>query len=152
MTYLLNLSTRANPQAFSRGYATRDEAVSAVQRAIDKRYLIDGDFGCTLGPGCILRLVSEVAESLPEMPMIGATHHVVITMHGRNFVLDFTSPDAMRSMFETILQDGVFTQSFKGGEDVVYVYLEPGTTVVQLTAEVYQSLSGEKPKQSVLLS
>lgn len=141
MIYTLTLSTRSNPHAFSIGFEDEAEAIAAIQQAIERKYFQVLDFLCTLGPGCVMRLVAENVDEVQEIVYTNVSHYLVCSLHGKQITLEFASEGAADNAIADMLRTGAFEQSFKGGADRVYIFVEPGTCFLKLPAAEYKKLS-----------
>lgn len=144
MNYILSIRTTATPHPFEIGYSSKAAAEEAIFKAFDNGYFLTEDYACILGPGVSLRLYAEdVARHEDTFATHNISHYIIVTTRGQMIALDFTNELSMKIALSNILKHKCFKQTFKNGRDMVYLFVEPGTTLVMLTAEAYRALTAE---------
>ncbi len=145
MNYILTLSTPMNPQTFSIAFANGETAQNALDAALESQCLHIGDFVCLLGPGCSLRLAREDYKEGATLCTNGVTHYLVVSMPNRELTLSFPSEGAADNVIADAARKG-YIEDHVEERCSVYVFTEPGTCFLKLTAPEYDKLRAwDKP-------
>ena len=137
--YKLTIQIRNEMNTFAIGYNSREEALNRIEEALEQGFFRASDFYCTLGPGCVIRLENQDAIRTTFTPKTPA-FHIIVSMFDKQLTLDFESEEVAEYTLRQFLKTGAIQQSFKGGEDCVWVWVEPGTSYLKLSAADYHVL------------